>query len=643
MPACNAMSDPHTHRAAGTGAITPDRLALLHTLAFAALRLCTAQCDPFTTRLERVLESRAGDAASETDRTLFRVAHQRLQAHRGTFQRLVADSLQRALMLAIEDAADGAAYGMDRGALDLSLTTFEAMECKVVIDNLSQAIDRTGAEELAVLSLRIAHWLGMDDIGALHNPFRSEVFLKAVADAWFTFDPVEETHRLVLRQLDQNVFLDLLPVWRALNQELALRHVLPEAEQAWRQRGKGAEAIPAPPADEALRLWLAPEGVLRVIDTRAALLADELFAFLSKLEAVPWRIRHLLACLETPLKQAILDDSQFFFDAHHPVRRALEAVLATGYGCRMDEGEDQLFQAIEAQCARIPSSALADYKAVAEELDLLAACEDRLVDDRLSAFVADALNQENVSQAEGRAEQDVLSRIESGEVDPFIEAFLQTHWVRVLAYAHGVRDAKPDVLQKVLEAMDELLESVRPRESAEERRQLVERLPALLSILNAWLNVVKWEGPEREAFFDALADRHAAAMRGPDTDARQSLERRMDAVERASEHRLERRAQEQRAEALAPFIQEIGRLAPGAWFEFVRNDGSKVNCKLLWMSPGGSRFIFTGKQGQLLFTLDREGLAQGMLGERVLHLPAGGELVTRAMSAALQKLASADH
>jgi hypothetical protein len=129
-------------------------------------------------------------------------------------------------------------------------------------------------------------------------------------------------------------------------------------------------------------------------------------------------------------------------------------------------------------------------------------------------------------------------------------------------------------------------------------------------------------------------------MRGAETDSRQALERRMDTVERASEHRLARRAQEQRAEAFAPFMQEIDGLAPGAWFEFVRNNGSKVNCKLLWISPGGSRFIFTGRQGQLLFTLDRDGLAQGMHAGRVVRLPAG-ELVSRAIAAALQKLAAA--
>lgn len=640
MPACHAMSDPNTHRAAEKAAITPDRLALLHTLAFAALRLCTAQRDAFTARLEQALNSRATDATSETERVLFRAAHQYLKDHRGTFHRLVADSLQRGLMQAIQDAADDAVYGMDRGALDLSLITFEAMERRVIIDNLSQALDRTGADELAVLGLRIAYWLDVDGVGPLRNPFRAEVFLKAVADAWFTFDPKKESHRLILRQMEPAVFLELRPVWQALNQELALRHVLPDEEQAYRKRMKGQESIPPPPADETLRQWLAPEGMLSVIDARAAALTDALLAYLAHVEAVPGRIRRLLARLEAALKQVILDDSQFFFDTQHPVRRVLAALLATGLACRTEEGEDRLFEAIEAQCVRIPSAALSQYTSIAEELEALAEREDRPMDDRLLNAVAEAIHQENVAQAERRAEQDVLSRIESGEADPFIETFLQTQWMRVLVFAYGVRDAKPDVLQKALAAMDELLWSVRPRTTAEERKELVERLPALLSMLNAWLNIVKWEGAEREVFFNTLADRHAAAMRGGEADSRQALERRMDMMERASEHRLDRRAQEQRALTFAPYMLEIDGLVPGTWFEYVRNDGSKVNCKLLWISPGESRFIFTGRQGQLLFTLDRDALAQGMLAGRVVRIPAG-ELVSRALSAALQKLVAA--
>lgn len=637
------MIDPNFPRIAvdsAASATAPDRMALLHTLAFTALRLCAAQLEAFTIRLEQVLASRPTGAASAAEEDLFRKAHHHLRSHRNTFQRLVGDYLQRELMEAVQDAADHAASGLESGAMDLSLITFDAMERKVIIDNLSQAIDRTGMEELALLSLRIGHWLQAGEIGLAHNPFRSEVFLKAVSQAWGTFDTEDAAHRLVLRQMEPAVFLQLVPVWRALNQELALRHVLPETELVHLRRGSPAGRMPLPPADEALRQWLAPEGMLHVIDARAAAMADAMFLQLSRIAAIPERFRQLLASLQAPLKQAILADTRFFFDKRHPLRRLLESCIAAGLGCRRDaDGEDLLLQAIDNVCARIPHVKSAEFDAMADELDALSAREERIPEARVRDAIAEAINRENVSQAERRAEQDILARIENGEVDTFIETFLQVHWLRVLVFAYGVRDVKPDVLEKVLAAMDELLWSVQPKQSAEARNALLDRLPALLSMLNAWLNVVKWEGPEREAFFSTLAEHHAAAMRGTETCARRVLEIRMDTVQRASEHQLMRRAQEQRETVLAPFMQEIDGVDPGNWFEFVRNDGSKVNCKLLWVSPARSRFIFAGRQGQLLFTLDRDALAQGMRAERVVRIPAGA-LIGVALSAALEELSA---
>lgn len=254
--------------------------------------------------------------------------------------------------------------------------------------------------------------------------------------------------------------------------------------------------------------------------------------------------------------------------------------------------------------------------------DTLAALEGCVPEDRLRAAIAAALEEEAVALAECHAREDIGLRIESGEVDPFVESFLREQWLRVLAFAYRMRDAHPDGPQKALAGMDALIDSVRLRSNAQERNALIGTLPGLLAMLHEWLDCVKWTGPDRDTFFNTLAERHAASIRGA-VNSFNALERRMDAMERASEHCLERRAQAQRAESLAPCLQEVDGLVPGAWCEFVRNDGGKVNCKLLWVSPGGSRFIFTGRQGELLFTLDRDVLARGVLAKRVARLPEG--------------------
>lgn len=617
-------------------------MALLHTLAFTALRLCVAQLDGFTARLSDALATAAGQTESADDAALLRHAREHLDSGRATFQRLAGECLQQELLRAVEAAGEHASAGLASGAMDLSLITFDAMERKVLIDNLSQVLDGRHADLLAVLSMRVAHWLQAEEIGAAQNPFRSEVFLRAVSDAWRKFDLQGAAHRLVLRQMRPDVFLRLDDVWLALNQEFALRQVLPDAEEKYRQRKAASQALPAPSRVDVLRQWLAPEGVLKVIDARATCLLDAAFLHLQNQDRIPTTVRALVARLQPAIARVALADKNFFFDDRHPARRLLESLFRAGLGCAPEKSaDDPGASALGRLVAPVLSereSPLDGFDDTACALDALADEEDRKLDDRMALTIADAIKQENVSHAQRQAEQDVLARIASGEVPGFIEIFLQSHWTRVLAYAHGMQDSKPEILPVVLHAMDDLIRSVQPRPTPEARKELLEGLPSLLSLLNTWLDVVKWEGADRETFFATLAALHATAMRAPvEKSARAQLEMRMEVMQKASEHELGRRIQEQQEAALADYLRMMDGLHPGDWAEFVRNDGSRLNCKLLWVSPGRNRFIFAGRQGQLLFTLADDAFAHALRADRVELIPAG-RLVEQALTAALREI-----
>ena len=637
------MTDSTTDQTANR--FSPDRMALLHTLAFTALRLCVAQLDAFSTRLADALDQAATQAGS-TEADLLRHAHEHLSRHRATFHRLAADSLQQELLRAVQSAGEHLSAGLENGAMDLSLITFEAMERKVLLDNLSQTLDAGCADLLAVLNMRISHWLDTEEIGAAHNPFRSQVFLKAVSDAWSKFDLQGAAHRVVLRQLGPEVFLSLEPVLRALNQEFAARLVLPDAEQTYRNRKAVPETILEASHQDSVRQWLAPEGLFNAIEERALALLDGMFAQLEHNETIPAVMRSLLARLEPTLRAAALADKNFFFSERHPARRLIETMLMAGLGCAEDAGgnggrEDSLCQSIESAVAPLMPPVVsrhAQFDAVLANLDALIERHKPGLDARLGASIAEAVKQENIANAQLLADEEVAARIENGEIDAFIEVFLQMQWTRVLSFAYGMRVAKPDILPNVLNAMDDLIRSTQPKNTPQARKELVDSLPALLAVLNAWLNVVKWEGPERETFFAALAERHAAALHAPhDLPPRTQLEMRLNVMQKASEHELSRRAQEQQEAALAVFMRKIDTLVAGNWAEFVRNDGSKLNCKLLWISPARSRFIFAGRQGSLMFTLADEALANALRAGRV-NLIARGGMVEHAFAQALREL-----
>lgn len=637
MTSVAVMTDPFANRPSAK-APAPERMALLHTLAFTTMRLCTAQLDAFTQRLTDALAQMSHQADSTETADLALHAYSHLTQHRTTFHRLIADCLQQELLREVETAGERVASRRDSGAMDLSLLTFDAMERKVLIDNLSQALDVANADLLAVLNLRIAHWLQTDEIGAADNPFRSEVFLRAVSDAWSKFDLRGASHLLVLRQLRVDVFLQIEPILQALNRELAIRKVLPDAEDTYRHRKVVQPAVPLPSRQDILRQWLAPEGSLNVIGARAGALLKKVFAHLQRNETIPPHIRELLTRLQPALRVVALAGLAFFLDERHPARRLLETLLRAGLG---SSAGDALHDTVESAVAPIladgelPASLFED---AVRALEARMADEDHKLADRLGALAADAIAQENITHVQRLAEQDVAARIEVGDAAAFIEAFLQAQWTRVLSFAYEVRETRPEVLPDVRRAMDDLIDSVQPKSSPEERKHLIDSLPALLSMLNTGLDFVKWEGQERVAFFATLAEQHAAAIRAPvQQTPRAQLGARMDAMQKASENDLRRRAREQQDAARAVFMREVEALTPGTWAEFVRNDGSRTNCKLIWISPRRNRFIFSGRQGQLLFTLDEDALANALRAERVAVIPAG-RIAERAIAASLDEL-----
>ena len=617
-----SMTDTSLNQPDERNVSASERMALLHTLAFTALRLCVAQFGDFTTRLITVLSRHAMHSEDAGEAEIYRHAEQYLSEHRLTFHRFFSESLQRLLLQEAQAACDASVAKGETDMMDPSLRVFDAMEHKLLLDYLKQLQEAVDPVALAALNMRVGCWLQSTAKGTATNPFRPEVFLNAVDDAWQKFDVDGKSHHPVLRQMWPEIFLQFGVVWQALNREFAARGVVPDAEEKCANTKEAASRL-----EDRLRRRLAPGG--RLSSERAKELLESMFVQISHEKTIAANIRPLFAPLEEPLCKKALSDMRFFFTDRHPARRLLDTLIecVLGYEAAKDEQDeaqaesraDPLYQAVEKAIAQVVQEGAEDVvcERLVSALQALVEKSLQAAGSKLHDTIAAATEDEQAAHIQTLAGSEVASRIQSGEVAGFIETFLQEQWSRVLAHAYSVRDAKPDVLQDVLKAMDNLIWSVQPKAGPDERKALVNRLPALLAALNAWLDIVKWESAERQAFFTSLAERHTAIIRGPaELTPRDQLEIRMNTVQKASEHQLSRRALQQQEESLAKFMLQIDGIVPGRWVEFVRNNGSKINCRLTWISPGRSRLVFVGRQGQLVFALERKALAEALRADR---------------------------
>ncbi|RJG06940.1 DUF1631 family protein [Noviherbaspirillum cavernae] len=670
------------------------RMPVLRTLVSIASQQLAAQQDAFVSRLLDALSTLADHAARSSDTEIAANAFRHLSRNRATFHRLLPACLADALQQELRATEQPEKSPMERDAIDLSLVTFEAMEQKVLIDHLSHALDAANTEALDALNIRIASLLGKVEVGIAHNPFRPHVFLQAVADAWGKFDLSGTSQRVVLNQMRPEVFLQLDPILRALNDALIANGIVPNLADAYRLNKLASHARHAGemprrnlPIYDKLNRWLspselgtaagphgrqavthpglrdylrgmqgaqtdasvlrqigqqAPRGMLSQADENAIELLARMFDRVLDEPHIPADIKRLLVRLQVPMLKAALADDEFFFRADHPARRLVDTVVKSGVG--MEQGpvhDDPLYRMIEGLVDRVQQeydAQLAMFDNAATDLESFLAQEAQVADAALSHAVAQALQQERIARARELAAHHVSLRIESGEVPGFVEAFLQSQWTRVLGLAHTVEDTRPDALPGALKAMDELIWSVKPKNGGDERKELLGRLPSLLSTLNAWLNVVKWDGAERVAFFSSLAERHASIARtAGELSPRAQLEITMNAVQRASERRLNLRATEQADQPADVSMHLVDGLEPDAWVEFVRNSGAKARYRLAWISPRRTRFIFAGRRGQEPFTLTFEELAQSFREDGATAISIDAAL-DRAMNAVLEEM-----
>jgi hypothetical protein len=398
---------------------------------------------------------------------------------------------------------------------------------------------------------------------------------------------------------------------------------------------------PVPKSAAALRKVKdeAPAGMLTAIDERTIELLAQILDFVFQEKSIPSEIKKLMGQLQIPLLKAALLDKKFFVKDDHPARRLVDTLAKCSLALDRQKGyDDPLYKMIEGIVSRVQKEfdqQMSLFSDAVSGIESLLDIESGQSRDSLAKPIAEALRQEKISQAKAAAENDIVARLETGEVAGFVETFLETQWVRILTLAHSTRSSKPEVLAKALKTMDDLIWSVKPKSSPEQRKELINRLPSILAMLNAWLNAIKWHEPERVSFFSNLAERHAAIVRmQPEVSPRHQVEIAVNIAEKASTRRLRRHATEAKKDIQDEFRQMVIALDEGSWMEFPRNNGELARLKLAWVSPQHTRFIFTNRQGDETSLFTAEELTQALRQKKASLVPVDS-IVERALNVVL--------
>ena len=177
------------------------------------------------------------DMAADTRSIQQRVrAGNLLKTNSYAFFHLASSCLDKALRKEVSNLVPSAVQRADVTALTLELVPFEVMDNKVAFSAISRPFEVANADPLGTLNVRLGFLLGRDTLRLDQNPFRPEVVLMAFNQAWHEFEPDKESHGLMLPMLRPNLFIDLAPMYEALNLSLMSKGVLPSSAAAHRER-----------------------------------------------------------------------------------------------------------------------------------------------------------------------------------------------------------------------------------------------------------------------------------------------------------------------------------------------------------------------------------------------------------------------
>jgi hypothetical protein len=378
-----------------------------------------------------------------------------------------------------------------------------------------------------------------------------------------------------------------------------------------------------------------PQGSLPRRDERTLDLLSRVFETVLLDDSIPPRTRELLQVLQVPVLKAALLDKNFFFEEAHPARRLVDLMSRVGWE-QHEHPDDPLFQAMQRSVARVGDAQPDAFADAVAELEAGIAADETAQEEALAAPVASALRQEKHDVAARQARDAIALRVQGGGVIDVVSGFLEQRWATVLTFAYTIEDTRPGAVGNATRAMDDLIWSVKPKATQEQRKSLIARLPRLLATLNKWLDAIKWQDAERLQFFARLAEYHAAIVRAPiELSPERQLELAVEAAQQDALRRVElENAALDRAAAREAEVSAVDGLERGMWLEFRTAEGAR-KVKLAWVSPLRTLFIFSGAGRREAFSLPAEKLAAALNGgsARVLAIDGVvGQVLSEAMA-----------
>lgn len=232
---------------------------------------------------------------------------------------------------------------------------------------------------------------------------------------------------------------------------------------------------------------------------------------------VPQPVKELLQRLQFPLIKVAVTDPALFISPDHPARKLIDRIASTSIGW-IGEGEANERYLAEVQDV-VRSVLTATEEGITAFERALEAFETYLEEERTRDDDPVMRAKRALAEAEERevmainATIKIRSAFDGVQVESYLREFLLETWVRVLV-AVTLRDGTDaTVFKRYLGIVPDLVWSVQPKLTQDDRKRLVGTIPPVLGVLREGLTLIDCPKDAMQLFFGKLMNSHAQAVR----------------------------------------------------------------------------------------------------------------------------------
>lgn len=358
-------------------------------------------------------------------------------------------------------------------------------------------------------------------------------------------------------------------------------------------------------------------GDISVLDATTTELVAMLFDFVFARRELRDEIKVLLGRLQIPMLKGAMVDRGFFSRKNHPARQLLNRLADLGIGWTPEDGSENVVYQKIARVVDVINRDFTDdlgvFTAGLVEVEQFISEIEQDAQPAIEAETAEAADADRHLVAMQTARQAVDKRVAQHALPEPVREFIEVAWQPHLQDALLEKGQDSPEYEQAVEALDELIWSVAPKEQPAERAQLGKRVPALVRRLRSSLKSLSDETVN--PFFDRLFEVHSGLMHGNQPDYVEP-----EVVEEPDEE-----------EGFDPFQELVKQMERNQWIEMSDEKGALTYAKLAWVSPQGTTYLFTTRHGRKAASLSPMELAEWFRTDRA-RLIESEPIVDRALA-----------